>query len=236
MFHQAIVLALQEDSATAAMPLWQKAIALGLPPQDQVFARFALGEGYYQIVINSGLSWQEMVDTNEFRQGMTEMEKALQLDRDSSGGYFLEALQLGRLRDLDLMYKLATDLKHEREGCEAALTFLIVKMKAVEYIPRPPLLLALLTLANMYREKEAYEDAVRCLRKVLDTQPLYPADEERNEQMRGAAQQTLNEIERQIRVPPSGGAAGAGKYCTRCGKPLSVGARFCTECGAPVGQ
>jgi tetratricopeptide (TPR) repeat protein len=229
---EAMKVALAEGSEIPAMPFLQKALAIGLAPKDEVEARLSLGGGYREIFGNSGLSWQKMVEANEFRQCLVEIEKAFELDRKGSLGFFSQPLSIGRLQHLDLMYTLAAQAKQEQEGTDAAIAYLAAKLAAVDYLKRPPLLASLLRLADLYRGRGAFEDAARCLRKVLGTEPLYPADQERNEEFRETARQMISEIEGQessgAPVPvPSG-------YCAQCRKPISSGARFCNSCGANV--
>jgi len=197
LFVEAIKLSLEKGSGIPAMPLLQKALALGLTPGDEVFARHALGEAYREIFGNSGLPWRQMVETNEFHQGMTEIEKAFELDRVGSLGYFSQPLNIGRLKHLDLMYTLAADAQKERDGNDAAIDYLAGKLRAVDYLARPPLLQSLLKLAELYREVGAFEETGRCLREVVNTEPLYPADQEHNEEVRGRARQMLSEIQRE---------------------------------------
>lgn len=199
---EAMKVSLAENSGIPAMPLLQKALALGLAPRDQAQAHLCLGEGYREIVGNSGIPWQKMVEANEFRQGILEIEKALEVDRAGSLGFFEEPLNIGRLKDLDHMYNMEAMAKEKQEGADAAITFLAPKMRAVEHLSRPPLLLSLSRLAEFYKDTGAVEDARRCLHKILKTEPLYPADEERNREVRGKARQMLDEIQRQFQQSP----------------------------------
>lgn len=194
LFVQALTLSLAKNSNIPAIPLLQNALELGLDPKEQAEAHLSLGEAYREIVGNSGLSWQKMVEAREFGQCLGEVEKALELDRTCSIGFFGKPLNIGRLKDLDLMYTLAARAKQEQEGLEAAVAYLSGKLKAVDYLPRPPLLLSLVELGDLYRRSGAFESAVECLQKVLGTEPLYPADEERNEEVRANAGRILSEI------------------------------------------
>src|SRR5437879_4397176 len=105
LFIEALKLTLAKDSAIPAMPLLQKALASGFAPDDEVEARLSLSQGYREIVGNSGLPWQKMVETNEFRQCIIEIEKAFELDQAGSLGFFSQPLNIGRLKHADLMYK-----------------------------------------------------------------------------------------------------------------------------------
>jgi TonB family protein len=204
---EAMKVCLAENSGIPAMPLLQRALALGLAPKDEVEARLSLGEAYREIFGNSGLTWQEMVKANEFHQCTMEIEKAFALDRAGSLGFFLEPLNIGRLRQLDLMYTLAAQAEQEQGGTDSAIAYLAGKLKAVDYLQRPPLLACLVRLGDLYRQRGSLEDAARCLTKVLGTAPLYPADDERNGELRGKAQQLLGEI--QTEFQPSAVATSA---------------------------
>ncbi len=235
IFVEAIKLSLKKGSGIPAIPLLQKALASGLAPGDEVFARHALGEGYREIFSNSGLPWRKIVETNEFHQCMAEIEKAFELDRVGSLVFFSQPLNIGRLEHLDLMYTLAADAKKEQDGTDAAIGYLAGKLRAVEYLARPPLLHSLLKLAELYRETGAIDEAARCLRKVVTTEPLYPADQERNEELRGKARKMLSDVQVQPKNPPRAPSAERTGYCTHCGKPVPSGARFCTACGGALG-
>jgi tetratricopeptide (TPR) repeat protein len=202
------------------MQLLQKALELGLTARDQAQAHLSLGEGYREVVGNSGLPWQNMVEASEFRQGVLEIERALEIDRAGSLGFFEEPLNIGRLKDLDHMYNLVAIAKEKQEGAGAAITYLAPKMRAVEHLSRPPLLLSLLRLAEFYKDAGAIEDARRCLHKILKTGPLYPADEERNGELRGKAQEMLSEIQGQFRqFPQALGAVPSQKPGTSMTQP-----------------
>jgi hypothetical protein len=235
LFVEAIKLSLEKGSGIPAIPLLQKALALGLAPGDEVFARHALGEGYREIFGNSGLPWRKMVETNEFHQSMAEIEKAFELDSVGSLGFFSQPLNIGRLEHLDLMYTLAADAKKEQDGTDAATGYLAGKLRAVEYLARPPLLYSLLKLAELYQETGAFEEAARCLRKVVATEPLYPADQERNEELRAKARKMLSDVQVQPKNSPRAPSAERTGYCKHCGNPMPSGARFCTACGGAVG-
>jgi tetratricopeptide (TPR) repeat protein len=202
LFCEAITVTLAKNSGIPAMPLLQRALALGLSPRDQAQAHLALGEGYREIVGNSGLPWQKIVEASEFRDGILEIEKALEIDRAGSLRFFEEPLNIGRLEDLDHMYNLEAIAKEKQEGTEAAIMYLAPKMRAIEHLRRPPLLLSLLRLAEFYKDTGAIENASKCLRQILKTEPLYPADEERNGELRGKAQEMLGEIQKQFRQSP----------------------------------
>jgi tetratricopeptide (TPR) repeat protein len=199
LFCEAIRVMLAKNSGIPAMPLLQKALLLGLSPRDQAQAHLALGEGYREIVGNSGLPWQKIVQASEFRNGILEIERALEIDRAGSLRFFEEPLNIGRLEDLDHMYNLDAIAKEKQEGTEAAIMYLAPKMRAIEHLSRPPLLLSLLRLAEFYKDTGAIENASKCLRQILKTEPLYPADEERNGELRGKAQEMLGEIQKQFR-------------------------------------
>lgn len=196
LFKEALLEALAKQSGIPVMPLLQRALVIGLLPKDEVEAHLMLGEGYREIFGNQDLSWQQMVQTNEFQRSMVEVETALELDRIRALGVFAEPLNIGRLQNLDLMYELAADAKRESVGIDAAISYLAQKLKLVEYLATPVLLRTLLKLATLYRERGASQEAVACLQKVLRTSPLYPADQERNDELRRRAHQMLSEIQR----------------------------------------
>jgi hypothetical protein len=234
LFEQAGMLSLAKGSDVPAIPLLQRALAIGLAPKDEVFARWSLAGGYREIFGNSGLSSRQMVETREFRQSMLELERAFELDRMYLLGFFSQPLMTGSLDRLDAMYEAEAKFKIEREGVDAAFSYLSAKLKLVDYLPRPPLLWSLLKLAELNRKRGAIEDAVRCLNKVLGTAPLYPADEERNSKVRGKAYQALREIQEQFPIYLQAPTATNSEICSRCSTAISSGARFCKTCGTAV--
>jgi len=186
---------LAKNSAIPVIPVLQEAIKLGLTPQDEVQARLMMGEAYSEIFGNSGLPAEKMIDATEFGQCMSAIESALELDRTRSLGFFSELLNIGRLRDLDEMYRLTAQVRQTQLGTDWAITFLAAKLRLVEYLSRPPLLISLLQLATLHWEQGTIEEARGCLSKVIRTEPLYPADKERNEDLRGIARQMLSAIQ-----------------------------------------
>src|SRR6478609_7575967 len=72
-FIEALKVALEKNSSIPAIPLLQKALTLGIAPENEVHARLSLGEGYREIVGNCGLPWQKMVEMNEFDECLIEI-------------------------------------------------------------------------------------------------------------------------------------------------------------------
>lgn len=154
-----------------------------------------LGEGYREILANRQMPLDSWSEASESYQWMAEIEKAFELDRAGSLGFFLKPLNVGRCRLLDVMYTLAARAKKEQEGPDAAIAYLAGKLGTVEYLQRPPLLSSLVELADLYRQRGALPDATRCLSRVIATEPLYPADEEWNLELREKARQILSELQ-----------------------------------------
>jgi tetratricopeptide (TPR) repeat protein len=234
LFEQAGMLSLAKGSNIPAIPMLQRALAIGLAPNDEVFARWSLAAGYREIFGNSGLSSWQMVETNEFRQSMFELERAFELDRTCSLGFFSQPHMAATLYRLDAMYETETKIKIKREGADAALSYLSAKLNLVDYLPRPPLLWSLLMLAALYRDRGAIEDAIRCLHKVIGAKPLSPGDEERYSKDRGKAHQALREIQEQFPMYFQAPVAVNAENCSRCSTAISPGARFCRNCGTAV--
>ena len=82
-----------------------------------------------------------------------EIEKAFELDRVGSLGFFAQPLNIGGLKHLDLMYLLAAEAKQEHEGTDAAIAYLAGKLKVVDYLSRPPLLQSLVLRPRDYVTK-----------------------------------------------------------------------------------
>ncbi len=234
LFGQAGILALAKGSYVAAMPLLQRALAIGLAPNDEVFARWHLAGAYRELFGNSGLSYRQMFETKEFRQSMSEIERAFELDRTYSLGFFSQPHMTGTLEPYDTMYEAESRIKVEREGVDAASSYLSAKLKLVDYLARPPLLWSLLMMAALNQERGAIEEAIRCLNTVLGTKPLYPADEERNSKVRRKAHQSLMEIQAQFPMYFQAPTAANTLVCSRCSTAISSDARFCKTCGTAV--
>jgi hypothetical protein len=171
---------------------FQEAARLGLAAKDEVFARFMVGERY--AVLLDDLPKDHRLVSREFNIALTEIERALTLDRDNSIGYFAEPLNAHGLIVLDKMYRLAAAQILTERGADAAIAYLEDKLRGVKYLSRPPLLWSLLQLAISYWDGKALDEARNCLSIVLGTQPLYSADDEQNREIHDFANQILTAL------------------------------------------
>lgn len=138
------------------------AIKLGLPHDDEMTARFFLGES--------------LASLNE-SEAANQMEKSVMMDSEGGYGYFLEPINRSRLIRLDLLYALVSHSIQEKEGIDAAIAYLKEKLPLFDYLPSTPGLNMLLRLENLYYEKGEIEHARESCKKILEADVVDPVDE-----------------------------------------------------------
>lgn len=141
---------------------FETAIKLGLPHDDEMMARFFLGESLKSL--------------NE-SEAANQMEKAVMMDFEGGYGYFLEPINRARLKRLDILYALVSHSIQEKEGIDAAIAYLKEKLPLFDYLPSTPGLHMLLRLENLYYEKGEIEHARESCKKILEAEVVDPVDE-----------------------------------------------------------
>ncbi len=168
------------------------AIKLGLPEDDESYARFVVGRRYFERAYK-----QSPVDTDrpESSRGVEQMEKAILMDSQGGYGIFSQPLHKMQLCSLAAAYGLIKDSIRQKKGVEQAIAYLEEKLHLFDYLSTPPLLL-LLALGELYMDKRDTELARQTFGKILEA-PVNPADEvEAN--VRESAKHQLKALDSQV--------------------------------------
>jgi hypothetical protein len=185
------------DHSTAGIEDFKKAIELGLPEDDEMFARLHLASGYADVAVatKDELSVEQLVASVPYLEALKHTEKAISIDRQGQYGFFSEPLNRALLRPFDEFYNLTGLVLKDSEGIEPAVTYLQQKIGMLSYLPSTPLLLTTLTLGNLYLEKDQKENSAACYRNIVNSEPVLRGDETRNEPaIRREATEKLQQI------------------------------------------
>lgn len=156
-----------------AVKAFETALSLGLSPDDEMQARFFLGESYSHSVDAQG-SAAELLESPELSQAINQMEKAVALDSQGNYGYFTDAVNRARLQRLDMGYVLVGESIKEIQGANAAISYYRDKLQLLDHLPSTPLLTVLLRLGLIYTEPKDYERASECFRRILNADTVDP--------------------------------------------------------------
>jgi len=186
-----------EENPARAIEEHEAAIRLGLPEDDEMHARFFLGEAYLHSL--HGRPVGEFGASREFDRALENMERAIVIDERGQYGLFAETVNRARLRTLDSGYALRARTIYDRDGADAAIAYLQNKLSLFNYLSSTPALNVLLTLGNYYgNDKHDNGQAAACYRRLLEADVVDPGDETENEaQTRQLARQTLRIVEEQ---------------------------------------
>lgn len=176
-FSDGLVAMLSVGQSLTVIDELEKAIALGLPEDTEMQARYCLGYEYQEIAGRTGLPAEQMVRLPEFTRALSEEEKAVRMDRDGAYGYFLRPLNRARLGSLDLLYALQSRRLAGELGQQAAIAFLEEKLGLCDYLSTSPFLQVLLDLGNLYAESGAKDKAVACFERIIRAEPVNIGDE-----------------------------------------------------------
>jgi tetratricopeptide (TPR) repeat protein len=196
------------DDVAKALEGYKKAIELGLPEDDEMFARSALAAGYIHVAKQkaeqSKSATEQLVQLPEFSESLKQMEKALNIDREGKYEYFYEPLNRARLRWLDASYRLVGRSLERAQGADAAIAFLQEKAGVVRYLPTTPLLLVMLSLGDLHAQKNQRESAANCYRSVVNSEPVDRTDEQGLERsIRREAAEKLSRLGSKVQPTPS---------------------------------
>lgn len=161
-----------EKQASKVIESLDNAIKLGLPEDDEVFARFTLGRLKFE---HAGKQLPENTDSPEFLQGLQQMEKAVLTDSQGKYGVFSEPLYKMQLCSLAAAYGMVKDSIRQQKGIDKAIVYLEEKSHLFDYLSVPPLLL-LLALGELYMDKRDTQLARQTFGKILEAS-VNPADE-----------------------------------------------------------
>jgi hypothetical protein len=161
-----------EKQVSKMIEALDNAIKLGLPEDDEVFARFTLGQLKFERVCKQ---LPESTDSPEFLHGLQQMEKAVLTDSQGKYGMFSEPHYRWQLSSLAAAYGMVKNSIWQQKGINQAIAYLEEKLHLFDYLSAPPLLL-LLALGELYMDKRDTELARQTFGKILEV-PVTPADE-----------------------------------------------------------
>jgi len=165
-------------------------IRLGLPEDDESYARFVVGRYYYELAYRRSLG---SIHTSEFSNGIEQMEKAVLMDSQGGYGIFSQPLHKAELPSLAAAYLHVKDSIRQEKGIEPAIAYLEEKLHLFDYLPSPPLLL-LLGLGELYRDKSNTDMARQTFTRILQT-PVSPVDDEHEANVRKGARHQLQSLD-----------------------------------------
>lgn len=151
-------------------------LALALPHNDEMEARFFLGSDYSNL-IGSDLSAEALLASPVLSQAIEQMERAVMMDTQGGYGYFLSSLNRARLKSLDICYILFGDSLREVQGADTAISYYHQKLQLFDYLPTTPMITVLLQLGSIYANQKGDEEHAReCYRRVLNADVVNPED------------------------------------------------------------
>jgi len=195
------------DQLSTAIDELEKAIALGLPEDTEMQARYFLGGAYRQVAGRAGLPAGQMARTAEFARAWSEQEKAVRMDRDGAYGYFAQPTGRALLGSFDLACALRGNMIAEEQGQQAAIAFLEERVQLCDHLSTSPLLTTLLNLGALYYESGATDRAATCYERVVQAEPVDRIDEKGLEaETRTMAASNLRILKGQGPAAPSTGS------------------------------
>lgn len=202
LYMEAVLLALATNRAEAGLSRLEEALALGLPEDDEIAARFMVGEAFKERIANADTPAAELgPDHPEVRRALDEIERAAVIDRNGAYGYFEQALNRARLQQPDYLYKLVAVNVANSAGDAAALQFADRALATFDYLRTPPLLNLLEWKAALLDRTGRKEEAIRSLRAILTAEPVTREDGDGQEAvLRARAQAQLNDRQKSVAV------------------------------------
>jgi hypothetical protein len=182
-FKEACLKSLADESSISGMEDFKRAIDLGLPEDEELFARYCLATQYVDLAVASKdqMSAEQLVKSSNFLEALNQAEKAILIDRQGQYQYFADPLNRARLRPIDEFYDLAGAVLKDTEGIDSAIEYLQQKIGLLSYLASTPLLLSTLLLGDLFVEKGQKESAAVCYRNIVNSEPVLRGDETRNE-------------------------------------------------------
>lgn len=192
LYSKALAMAVVGDEELEAEGIegLETAIKLGLPEDDEAYARFSLGEFF----VRRGHKYSSRdIGHPDFSRGIQEMEKAVLMDSQGGYGIFSQPLHYGELPSLAAAYLMIKNSIRQQKGIEAAIAYVEEKLHLFDYLSGPPLLL-LQGLGELYADKGDTELARQTFTRILQT-PASPVDGEHEANVRKGAQGQLQALD-----------------------------------------
>jgi len=141
------------------------ALKIGLPQDDEMNARFSLGETYFKLLRYKPKEAWPM--SYELRRAIQEMEASVIIDSQEGYGHFHEPIYSARLQTLAAAYTKVSQQTQKEEGPDCAIAYVKQKLGLFNYLSSPPSLL-LLNLGELYESKCEWGYAHTIFMKILD--------------------------------------------------------------------
>jgi tetratricopeptide (TPR) repeat protein len=163
---------------------FRKAIEAGIPKDDELRARLCIGKNLDGWARSVGLEVRKWLALAETEQALSEMEQALEIDRDGGFGFFSEPKNRYQLRRLDNLYAAKGAMISIEKGHgdvtsdAAAVEYWDSKLPRCAYLPSTPLLVTMSDAGFSYSRMGMRERAIQCFQSVLTAAPVDPFDED----------------------------------------------------------
>jgi len=186
----ALIGAGNEEMETEAIEKLETAIRIGLPEDDEAYARFTYGLNRFK----RGYKYAPGgIDHPDFSRGAEQMEKAILMDSQGGYGIFSDPDHKAQLVYLAAAYIAEKDSIRQQKGIEAAIAYVEEKLHLFDYLSSPPSLL-LQVLGELYSDKGNKEMAQQTYTRILQT-PSSQADGELDADVRKGAKLQLQELD-----------------------------------------
>jgi tetratricopeptide (TPR) repeat protein len=209
-FTNAVVASLADNETETAIAEFEKALALGLPGETEVFARVSLGGEYARMALRKDLPIEGALQLPEWKRAESEITTGLRLDREGNYGAFLDRNGRSRLTRFDILCDLAASTK-AKESPQAAIDYLEKMIAHCDHLPSSPLIFSLFSLGDLYHDTDNNQKAIECWNRVLAAEPVDYIDESGSEaKAHRLAKERIDHVQG-TRADSS--AKGAGKGC-----------------------
>jgi len=169
---------------------FESAISLGLPEDDESYAKFTVGESHFQRAYRLS---PENTFSPEFSRGLEQMEKAVSTDSQKEYGIFSQPIHQAQLRTLAAAYLAVKDSILKQKDIDVAIAYIEEKLHLFDYLSNPPLLL-ILGLGELYVQKGDMARARQTFRRILQA-PILISGDEHETNVRKAAEKQLESLE-----------------------------------------
>jgi len=179
---------------------FERALALGLPPGDEVEAHLSVAEGYIALArkrMRDDEDFEGFTKASEFTKALAELERSLELDRVVALHVFEEPLNRARLAQFDNAYFLVARSLEETHGLDPsisyhpAISYLKSKVKLFDYLSSTPVLSSYLELGNLFYRYNMAKPAISCFDRIIAAQPVLQEESENEERIRDSARQNI---------------------------------------------
>jgi hypothetical protein len=167
------------DTSAVGMEDFKKALELGLPDDDAMFAQLQLVSAYTDLALaeKDKLTIEQLVASAPFGEAINQAEKVVTTDREGKYEFFTDPVRRAYLSRIDALYDLAAGVLKDDKGIDEAVRYLQQKISLFSYLPTTPLLGSSLSLGNLYAEKGQKENAAVCYQSIVSSEPVLRGDD-----------------------------------------------------------